>query len=72
MTFQSKMVQYQWTDEGEVELCKIEEIMLQKEESCYHCDRKMEKGEKALILFPQDGDKYIICQTCSEKACKFV
>ena len=69
---EEKMVQYQWIEDGEVELCKIKEGILGEEKSCYHCNRKMQEGEKAIFLNPQDGDEYIICQNCGEKACKSV
>ena len=66
---EEKTVQYQWTNDGEIELCKITESILLEEKICYHCNGKIEIGEKAMFLNSQDGDEYIICQNCNEKAC---
>lgn len=64
-----KMVKYWWTESGEGEPCKAKEGILGEGKTCYHCDRKMREGEKVIFLNPQDGDEYIICSNCSEKAC---
>lgn len=63
------IVSYQWTTDGEAEICeKIEDVLLE-EEVCYHCECKMQAGEKAVFLFSQDGDEYTLCPECAEKAC---
>ena len=72
MNFQSKMIRYQWTEDGVIEICKMEEGVLLEEKRCYHCNRKMEKGEKVMVLFPQDGDEYTLCLNCVEKACNLI
>ena len=69
---EEKMVQYQWTEDGDAELCKMQEGILGEEKTCYHCNRRIEKAEKVFFLNPQDGDEYVICQKCSETACVFV
>ena len=67
-----RIVEYQWTNDGEVEVCAIKEVVLQEERTCYHCNRKINIGETIMILKSQDGEEYIVCRKCYQKACKLI
>ncbi len=64
------MVRYQWTEDGDNELCEKREDNLLEDAICYHCNQKMKAGEKADFLFSiDDGAEYTICPDCAKKAC---
>ena len=54
---EERIVQYQWTEDGELELCKMQKGILGEEKICYHCNRKIGESETAFFLNPQDGDE---------------
>ena len=66
----NRFVDYQWSQDGVIERCELMEDTLKEEMPCYHCDRKMEAGEKVAFLFPIENDEeYALHPECAKKAC---
>lgn len=64
------LVNYSWSEDGEVELCEKMEDILQEDKACDYCDQKMKAGEKAVFLFSiDDGAEYALHPECAKKSC---
>lgn len=61
-------VHYQWSEDGEIELCECETVMVKEETLCYHCDLAIRAREMAVKLTASDGDIYILHPVCAEKS----
>ena len=68
--FGMRMVRYSWTEDGVVENCTAEKVVLEQEERCYHCDNIIKKGDTAFVLCSKDDSVYMLHQTCYEKSCE--
>lgn len=62
-------VHYQWSEDGETELCECETVSVEKEVSCYHCDRTIHVHETVVRLTAPDGGIYLLHSACAEKSC---
>lgn len=51
-----------------MERCEKIIDVVQENTFCYHCNRRIWKGQKAAFLFSLDGDEYTLCQECAKKA----
>ena len=65
-----RMVRYSWTEDGVVENCTAEQVVLEQEAHCYHCDNIIEKGDTAFVLCSKDDSVYMLHQACYEKSCE--
>lgn len=63
-------MRYQWSEDGEVELCECEKITVREETSCYQCDLAIQANETAVKLTAPDGDVYILHIGCADQNCK--
>ena len=62
-------VRYQWSEDGEVELCERETIITGETVSCYHCGIPVRANEAAVKLIAPDGDIYVLHPVCADKGC---
>lgn len=65
----AELVNYRWVKEDEMERCEKIIDVVQENTFCYHCNRRIWKGQKAAFLFSLDGDEYTLCQECAKKSC---
>jgi len=62
-------VRYQWSEDGEIELCEKEVITVKEPIPCYHCDCPIQANEIAVKLTSSDGSVYILHSNCAERGC---
>lgn len=67
-----ELVNYRWVKDDEMERCEKIIDVVQENTFCYHCNRRIWKGQKAAFLFSLDGDEYTLCQECAKKSCSSV
>lgn len=60
---------YQWSEDGEVELCEYETIITGETVCCYHCGLSIRANELAVKLTASDGDFYVLHPACADKGC---
>lgn len=63
-----RIVRYQWSEDGEVEVCGYQEITTKAPMTCYHCDSEIRLGDRAVLLTPLDGDRYFLHKECADKS----
>ena len=62
-------VNYQWSEDGEIELCEYEECVLTEDKECYHCSEKLKKGTKVCRLIPlYEDDIYYVSLECAKNS----
>lgn len=68
---EGRRVEYQWSEDGDVEQCiRIDNLPLQFG-LCYHCDNPMKsKTETVTKLLTHDGYEYLMHKECADKGCK--
>lgn len=64
-------VRYYWTEDGAAELCDYEEVALEQEELCYHCDCMILPGECVKLTTYPDKDVYYLHNNCAKKGVDF-
>lgn len=58
---------YWWTEDGDNEICERTDRVLEKDGECYHCAKKLYKGDKICMLkVLDDKDTYVLCKQCEE------
>ena len=62
-------VRYQWSEDGEVELCERETITNRETVPCYHCDCPIKAKEEAVKLTSADGSVYVLHPVCADRGC---
>jgi len=62
-------VRYQWSEDGDVELCEREIVATGEAASCYHCGFAIRANEDAVKLTAPDGDVYLLHPLCADKSC---
>ena len=66
----NKIVRYQWSEDGEAELCSIEGVILKEETECYHCAQPIPINIEAVQLISiKDEAIYILHKKCANKGC---
>ena len=62
-------VNYQWSEDGEIELCEYEECVLTEDKECYHCQEKLKKGSTVCRLVPLHfNDTYYLSLECAKNS----
>ena len=65
-----KIVRYQWSEDGETELCSMGNVILKKETDCYHCAQSIPVNTEVVQLVSiKDEAIYILHKKCANKGC---
>lgn len=62
-------MRYQWSEDGEIEICECEMVRIREAVECYHCALAIQENELAVKLTAPDGDVYMLHSACADKAC---
>ena len=64
-----KNVRYQWSEDGEVELCMRKDSISDGPGLCYHCDDSIPVGSEVSVLRPYTGGYYRMHKECADRGC---
>lgn len=60
---------YQWSEDGDREICTREDFTAHEQGLCYHCDNSIKTGDKISILTAPQGYQYRMHSECADKGC---
>lgn len=59
---------YTWTEDGEMEPVLVASITVHEDALCYHCNKQIPAGSAAVKLLADDGDIYILHESCTKSS----
>lgn len=62
-------VQYFWSKTGKSDLCDKKIITIPSDNLCYHCGIVISANSRAVCLFTDRGERYLLHEACAAKSC---
>lgn len=63
-------VSYQWSCDGEIEICLKELVCIDNSVECYHCGSIIPVGLATRLTNLSDSSVYTLHNLCAEKSCR--